>query len=132
MRATLNPVRLVAPVPGGNGAGLGNEDVALEAESLGAGEIKHISRGVQLNFCEGRFDLQFRPKLVRKGELRAGRREYGRGWRREWVRFGTELLRTPRKRPLRRVPVPRQGIVDPLTAMLWAWSVAPRSLCASA
>src|SRR5262249_29899916 len=69
-----------------DGAGLGNEDVALEAESLGAGEIKHISRGVKLNFCEGRFDLQFRPKLVRKGELRA-ERGYGRGWSRE---FGTE------------------------------------------
>src|SRR5262249_56078588 len=46
--------------------------------------------GVKLNFCEGRFDLQFRPKRVRKGELRAGRREYGRGWRREWERVGTE------------------------------------------
>src|SRR6516164_293874 len=69
-----------------DGAGLGNEDVALEAESPGAGEIKHISRGVKLNFCEGRFDLQFRPKLVRKGELRA-ERGYGRGWSRE---FGTE------------------------------------------
>src|SRR5262249_58620937 len=73
------------------GAGLGNEDVALEAESPGAGEIKHISRGVKLNFCEGRFDLQARPKLVRKGELRAGRLEYGRGWRREWERVGTEF-----------------------------------------
>src|SRR6516162_1810747 len=80
-----------------DGAGLGNKDVALEAESLGAGEVKHISRGVQLNFCEGRFDLQVRPKLVRKGELRAGRLEYGRRWRREWERFGTEFRIRHRK-----------------------------------
>src|SRR5262249_60328637 len=80
-----------------DGAGLGNKDVALEAESPGAGEIKHISRGVKLNFCEGRFDLQARPKLVRKGELRAGRLEYGRGWRREGEGVGAELRSRHRK-----------------------------------
>src|SRR5262249_46430380 len=41
--------------------------------------------------------LQARPKLVRKGELRAGRLEYGRRWRREWERFGTGFRNRKRK-----------------------------------
>ena len=59
------------PGAGRNGAGLGDEDITLEAKSLCAGEIEHIGRGVQLNFREGRLDLQLRPETVRKGELRA-------------------------------------------------------------
>ena len=34
---------------------------------------------MQLQFREGRLDRQRRPKLVRKGELRARRAEYGWG-----------------------------------------------------
>jgi hypothetical protein len=48
----------------GEGAGLGDEDITLVAEIVGARKIEHIGRGVQLYFREGRLDRQCCPKFV--------------------------------------------------------------------
>ena len=53
----------------GDGAGFGDEDIALVAESRGAREIKHIGRAVVVrNFREGRLDRQPETRWKRRIE----------------------------------------------------------------
>jgi hypothetical protein len=52
----LKTVQARCPGARGDGAGLGDEDIAHEAESPRTRKIEHIGRGVQFNFREGRLD----------------------------------------------------------------------------
>ena len=83
----------------GDGAGLGDEDIALEAESLGARKIEHIGRAVQVGIsAKAGWTFSVARNSSENANCEHGELERGRWAGGERKRRGAELRIRHRKR----------------------------------